>query len=64
MTADHIDGLGQERRNSSVLAMELRLACTNPSIWGWYGISRHHVIHSGYNKVIFVPITYRPHFLA
>ena len=28
----HIDGLGQERRNSNVLAMELRLSCTNPSI--------------------------------
>ena len=29
----HIDGLVQERRNSSALAMELRLCCTNPSIW-------------------------------
>ena len=33
------DGLVQERRNSSVLAMELRLSCTNPSIqspyWQW-----------------------------
>ena len=28
----YIDGLVQERRNSSVLAMELRLSCTNPSI--------------------------------
>ena len=27
----HIDGLVQERRNSSALAMELRLYCTNPS---------------------------------
>ena len=26
----HIDGLVQERCNSSVLAMELRLSCTNP----------------------------------
>ena len=26
----HIDGLVQERRNSSALAMELRLYCTNP----------------------------------
>ena len=31
----HIDGLMQERRNSSALAMELLLSCTNPSIW-WY----------------------------
>ena len=30
---DHIDGLVQERRNSSALAMELRLSCTNPSIY-------------------------------
>ena len=28
----HIDGLVQERRNSSALAMELHLSCTNPSI--------------------------------
>ena len=28
----HIDGLMLERRNSSVLAMELRLTCINPSI--------------------------------
>ena len=27
-----IDGLVQERRNSSALAMELHLSCTNPSI--------------------------------
>ena len=29
----YINGLVQERRNSSALAMELRLSCTNPSIW-------------------------------
>ena len=29
----HIDGLVQERRNSIALAMELRLSCTNPSIY-------------------------------
>ena len=28
----HIDGLVQERRNSSASAMELRLSCTNPLI--------------------------------
>ena len=28
-----IEGLVQERRNSSALAMELRLSCTNPSTW-------------------------------
>ena len=26
----HIDGLVQERRNSSALAMELRFSCTKP----------------------------------
>ena len=31
---DYIDGLAQERRSSSSLAMESRLSCTNPSIWG------------------------------
>ena len=29
---EHIVGLVQKRRNSSALAMELRLSCTNPSI--------------------------------
>ena len=29
----YIDRLVQERRNSSALAMELRLSCTNPSIY-------------------------------
>ena len=28
-----IDGLVQERRNSSALAMELRLSCTKPSMY-------------------------------
>ena len=28
-----IDGLVQERRNSSALALELRLSCINPLIW-------------------------------
>ena len=31
----HIDRLVQERRNSSALAMELCLSCTNPLLW-WY----------------------------
>ena len=29
----NIDGLVYERRNSVAIAMELRLSCTNPSIW-------------------------------
>ena len=33
--SSYIDGLVQERRNSSALAVELRLSCTNPSTW-WH----------------------------
>ena len=33
LTWQHIDWLVQERRNSSALAMELYLSCTNPLIW-------------------------------
>ena len=32
----HIDRLVQGRRNSSALAVELRLSCTNPSTCKWY----------------------------
>ena len=32
-TKAYIDGLVQERRNSSANALELRLSYTNPSIW-------------------------------
>ena len=31
-TEDYLDGLVQEKRNYSALAMELRLSCTKPSI--------------------------------
>ena len=31
---NHVDGLVQERRNSIANALELRLSCTNPSMWG------------------------------
>ena len=31
-TADHFEGLVQERRNSSVVGMDLRLSRINPSI--------------------------------
>ena len=34
----YIDGLVQERRNSSALAMEFRLSCTNPLIYVPYRI--------------------------
>ena len=36
---DDIDGLVQERRNSSALAMELRLSCTNPLTWKCFCIT-------------------------
>ena len=35
LSLQYIDGFVQERRNSSALALELRLSCTNPSIWGY-----------------------------
>ena len=40
----HFDGLVHERRNSSALAMELRLSCTDPLILEWCTtfISGHH----------------------
>ena len=34
----HIDGLVQERRNSSASEMVLRLSCTNPSIYSFISI--------------------------
>ena len=34
----YFEGLAQERRNSSALAMELCLSCTNPSSWSQYHI--------------------------
>ena len=36
----YIDGLVQERRNSSALAMELRLSCTNTSILSTASVER------------------------
>ena len=34
----------QERRNSSALAMEKRLSCTNPSIWGFQFILEYYIV--------------------
>ena len=34
--AGYVDGLVQERRNSSALAMELRLSCSNPLMYDSY----------------------------
>ena len=33
LTDSDIDGLVKERRNSITNALDLRLRCTNPSIW-------------------------------
>ena len=35
-SAIYVDGLVKERRNSSALAVELRLSCTKPSIFSYY----------------------------
>ena len=50
---DHNDGLVQERRNSSALAMELHLSCTNPS-------TSSHMDHRPFflSLMIFVGFTY------
>ena len=43
----YIGGLVQERRNSSALAMELCLSCTNPSILGYsfIRVGHHYIIY-------------------
>ena len=38
------DGLVQERRKSSALAMELRISCTNPSTWNVWA-SKYTIMH-------------------
>ena len=51
ISTDNIDGLAQERRNSSALAMELRLSCTNASICSVWCLS--------ISGCIMVPFTHR-----
>ena len=51
---DHIDGLVQESFNSSALAMELRLSCTNPSI---YGLN----IYSGVDNIVPRIVNFQSH---
>ena len=64
----YIDGLAQERRNSSALAMELRLSCTKPSIWySWekgriisptiHGLFSHN--RSSLNTLVFLQDAYK-----
>ena len=38
---DQVDGLVQERRNSTALAMELHLSCTNPSKYSLPSMRKH-----------------------
>ena len=52
----HIDGLVQEKRNSSALSMEFRLSCTNPSIW-------RHRIRSMLTQVMTCCLTAPSHYL-
>ena len=49
----YFDGLVQERRNSSVLAMELRLSATNPSI-SYICMVMHIVTHKAFKLYIFI----------
>ena len=53
----YVDGLMQERRNSIDNPLELRLSCTNPSIYGWAWSTRtryicrpHKTKGTGYNS--------------
>ena len=53
----HTDGLVQERCNSSALAMELLLSCTNPSIWWWQPIPflwYPQVVHSIVQSMLYI----------
>ena len=43
----NIDGLVQERRNSSALAMDLCLSCTDPSIWSYVFFALTHRYDAG-----------------
>ena len=50
-----LDGLVQERCNSSALAMELRLSCTNPSMWSVYPYSSGLALPQGRADFRFAP---------
>ena len=41
---DYLDGLVQERHNSTANALQLRLSCSNPSIW-WINIGDTAVLY-------------------
>ena len=50
----YLDGLVQERRNSSALAMELRLSCINPLTY--YVNCSHFIVH--YTLWLILPISF------
>ena len=54
LASQHIDGLMQERRNSSPLAMELRLSCINPLIWNHLKLSIQFIIQFKNSTELFV----------
>ena len=54
----YIDGLVQQIRNSSALATELRLSCTNPSIWSASVISMCDIYSASVNDLLYCK-TYR-----
>ena len=47
----YFDGLMQERRNCSALAMELRLSYNNPSIWPLYPCNYVYHLNPCWNKI-------------
>ena len=58
-TDPYADGLVQEIRNSSALAMELRLSCTNPSMWCYLYTRFVTVLFQ--NSILLVPVIVKPH---
>ena len=53
---NHIDGLAEERCNSSALAMELHLSYTKPSISCWYIPSVMTLLHFWRTSLLSCPI--------
>ena len=63
---DYINGLVQERRNSSALAMELYLSCTNPLIYYtlitslWHHMATQILIDTSSPKPMFMGVPRYP----
>ena len=57
MSIRHTDGLGQDRSNSSALAMELLQSCTKPSILPWPQSRCPFIIDKSFNSIEYkVPV--------